>query len=65
LKQATIEQIQDAQIGLAPAPDFPWLPIVDGPGGLIPDRISKLCREGKFADLPFIDGTNLDEGKPI
>jgi carboxylesterase type B len=61
LRQATAQQIQDAQDSLGIL--FPLWPVVDGPGGVIPDRTSKLVREGKFAKLPFIGGTNLDEGK--
>ncbi|KAJ7124258.1 extracellular triacylglycerol lipase precursor [Mycena epipterygia] len=41
---------------------FIWDPTVDGPGGLIPDLPSVLLEQGKFARLPFIGGTNQDEG---
>jgi hypothetical protein len=41
---------------------FPWEPVIDGPGGLIPDLPSVLFKRGQFARLPFIAGTNLDEG---
>ncbi|KAJ7059262.1 extracellular triacylglycerol lipase precursor [Mycena amicta] len=41
---------------------FPWDPVLDGPGGLIPDLPSVLFKRGQFARLPFISGTNLDEG---
>ena len=37
-------------------------PVIDGPDGLIPDLPSRLFAQGKFAKLPFIAGTNLDEG---
>ena len=40
-------------------------PVIDGPGGLIPDLPSKLVSEGKIADIPFMAGTNLDEGEPF
>ncbi|KAJ7059269.1 extracellular triacylglycerol lipase precursor [Mycena amicta] len=40
----------------------PWDPVLDGPGGLIPDLPSVLFKKGQFARLPFISGTNLDEG---
>ncbi|KAJ7059294.1 extracellular triacylglycerol lipase precursor [Mycena amicta] len=40
----------------------PWDPVLDGPGGLIPDLPSVLFQKGQFAKLPFISGTNLDEG---
>ncbi|KAK7042562.1 carboxylic ester hydrolase [Favolaschia claudopus] len=42
--------------------EFPWVPVIDGPGGLIPDLPSVLFKRGQFARLPFIAGTNLDEG---
>jgi carboxylesterase type B len=42
--------------------EFPWTPVLDGPGGLIPDLPSVLFKRGQFARLPFISGTNQDEG---
>ncbi|KAF7343254.1 Carboxylic ester hydrolase [Mycena venus] len=42
--------------------EFPWDPVLDGPGGLIPDLPSVLFKRGHFARLPFIAGTNQDEG---
>ncbi|EAU89350.1 triacylglycerol lipase 3 [Coprinopsis cinerea okayama7 len=40
-----------------------WVPTLDlGPGSLFPGVPSELYREGKFARIPFIAGTNLDEG---
>ncbi|KAJ7106522.1 esterase 1 [Mycena epipterygia] len=41
---------------------FPWDPVIDGPGGLLPDLPSVLLKRGQFARLPFITGTNQDEG---
>nr|GAT48218.1 predicted protein [Mycena chlorophos] len=41
---------------------FPWQPLIDGPGGLIPELPSVLFEKGEFAKMPFISGTNLDEG---
>ncbi|EEB91474.1 hypothetical protein MPER_10156, partial [Moniliophthora perniciosa FA553] len=41
---------------------FPWGPSIDGAGGFIPDLPSRLFEKGIFATLPFIAGTNLDEG---
>ncbi|KAF5325382.1 hypothetical protein D9619_009950 [Psilocybe cf. subviscida] len=35
---------------------------IDGPDGLLPDLPSTLLSEGHFAKMPFITGTNLDEG---
>ncbi|OBZ71373.1 Lipase 1 [Grifola frondosa] len=37
-------------------------PAIDGPGGLIPELPSKTIRAGHFSHIPFIAGTNLDEG---
>ncbi|KAJ7700487.1 extracellular triacylglycerol lipase precursor [Mycena rosella] len=41
---------------------FPWDPVIDGTGGLIPDLPSVLFSRGHFSRLPFMAGTNLDEG---
>jgi carboxylesterase type B len=41
---------------------YPWVPVIDGPKGLLPDLPSVLLKKGKFARMPFIAGTNLDEG---
>ncbi|KAK0499035.1 extracellular triacylglycerol lipase precursor [Armillaria luteobubalina] len=41
---------------------FPFDPALDGPSGLLPDLPSRLWAKGEFATLPFISGTNLDEG---
>ncbi|KAK0455225.1 extracellular triacylglycerol lipase precursor [Desarmillaria tabescens] len=41
---------------------FPFCPTLDGPSGLFPDLPSHLLSTGQFARLPFIAGTNLDEG---
>lgn len=58
---------------LAPSPlaaldpnNLAWFPVLDGPNGVLPDLPSKLFREGKYARVPFIAGTNLDErAQPI
>ncbi|KAL5489735.1 hypothetical protein ACEPAI_4567 [Sanghuangporus weigelae] len=42
--------------------EFPFAPVIDGPGGVIPDLPSKLYAQGRFARTPFITGTCLDEG---
>lgn len=42
---------------------FPWVPTLDGPGGVFPDLPSKLYAKGHFSKIPFIAGTNLDEGE--
>ncbi|RPD53636.1 extracellular triacylglycerol lipase precursor [Lentinus tigrinus ALCF2SS1-7] len=41
---------------------FLFVPVIDGPDGLVPDLPSKLLAAGKFSKIPFIAGTNLDEG---
>ncbi|KAJ7652949.1 extracellular triacylglycerol lipase precursor [Mycena rosella] len=41
---------------------YPWVPTLDGPSGLLPALPSVLFTAGKFARMPFIAGTNLDEG---
>lgn len=38
-----------------------WYPVLDGPKGILPDLPSKLLAEGKYANVPFIAGTNRDE----
>ena len=48
---------------IAKAPEeFGFNPTTDGPGGVFPDVPSVLINKGQFAPLPFIAGTNLDEG---
>jgi carboxylesterase type B len=49
---------------ISEAPEqFAFPPTIDGSGGLYPDIVSKLLPRGLFARLPFIAGSNLDEGK--
>jgi acetylcholinesterase len=40
---------------------FPWVPTFDD--SILPALPSELIQEGHFARLPFIAGTNLDEGE--
>ncbi|KAJ7700400.1 esterase 1 [Mycena rosella] len=59
---STSEIFEGLSAALAEANElFPWYPVLDGPGGLIPDLPSVLFERGQFARLPFIAGTNLDE----
>ncbi|KAJ7130385.1 esterase 1 [Mycena epipterygia] len=59
----TTEIFQGLSAAFAEANEqFPWDPVIDGPGGLIPDLPSVLFKRGQFARLPFIAGTDLDEG---
>ena len=45
--------------------NFLFVPVIDGPGGVVPDLPSRLIEAGKFAKIPFIAGANLDEGVPF
>ena len=60
---SSIEILNGVEDSLALANEqFPWVPTIDGPGGLIPELPSELYAKGAFARIPFIAGTNLDEG---
>ncbi|KAH9850203.1 esterase 1 [Lenzites betulinus] len=64
LRQASVSEILNAQ-GAASGQageQFPWAPVIDGSGGVIPDLPSNLLAAGQFSRLPFISGSNLDEG---
>ncbi|KAG5635942.1 hypothetical protein H0H81_009591 [Sphagnurus paluster] len=41
---------------------FPYDPTLDGPDGLFPELPSQFYARGKFARIPTIAGTTLDEG---
>jgi carboxylesterase type B len=41
---------------------IPFEPTIDGPGGVYPDLPSRIFKQSTFARVPFIAGTNLDEG---
>ena len=41
---------------------FQFVPVIDGPGGIIPDLPSTLVASGKFSKIPTMTGTNLDDG---
>ncbi|KAJ7727778.1 extracellular triacylglycerol lipase precursor [Mycena metata] len=56
LQQAIITSWAESKEG------YPWVPVLDDPNGLLPDLPSVLLERGKFARLPFIAGSNLDEG---
>ena len=43
--------------------EFPFAPVIDGSRGLIPDLPSRLLKKGRFARIPVITGTCLDEGE--
>ncbi|KAH6896303.1 triacylglycerol lipase 3 [Coprinopsis sp. MPI-PUGE-AT-0042] len=61
LQNATEEEIKTSYIDRPPM-RFTWTPTLDpGPGSLLPDFASRLYEQGRFARIPFISGTNLDE----
>ena len=41
---------------------YPFRPVIDGPGGLISDYPVKRLSRGAGGKVPFMTGTNLDEG---
>ncbi|KAJ7897434.1 esterase 1 [Mycena leptocephala] len=61
-----VEILQGFAVATAEPDKFnAWPPIIDGPGGIIPDLPSVLLRRGQISRLPFIAGTVLDEGARI
>jgi acetylcholinesterase len=42
--------------------EYTFIPVIDGQGGVIPDLPSTLLSKGSFSKIPFIAGTNLDDG---
>lgn len=65
LRAASLDSIINAeQIVLAPVPTgFGFVPVIDGEGGVIPGLPSTILTSGNFAKIPFISGTNKDEGE--
>ncbi|KAF8152915.1 extracellular triacylglycerol lipase precursor [Crassisporium funariophilum] len=62
-KANSTEMFSGVNTAIAEATEaFGFDPTIDGPGGLFPDIASSLLSKGHFARLPFIAGTNLDEG---
>jgi hypothetical protein len=41
---------------------FPFCPVFDGPGGILRDYPAKRLSRGAGGRVPFLIGTNLDEG---
>ncbi|RXW15272.1 hypothetical protein EST38_g10583 [Candolleomyces aberdarensis] len=64
LQNTTAEEISAAVLGGGIAfPGVAWGPTLDaGRNSLYPDLASRLYAKGRFARLPFIAGTNRDEG---
>jgi len=60
---STSDIAQGLIVAISESPElFGFIPTIDGLGGVFPDFPSKLFAKGQFAHLPFISGTNLDEG---
>ncbi|TEB32785.1 extracellular triacylglycerol lipase precursor [Coprinellus micaceus] len=63
LQAASAQEIAAAVMVSSSNTDFPWDPTVDfGRGSVLQDYPSQLYAKGKFSRLPFIAGTNLDDG---
>ncbi|KAF5310301.1 hypothetical protein D9611_012082 [Ephemerocybe angulata] len=63
LKKASTEEIAAGVLANAQGLSHPWAPMLDtGRGSVYPDYASRLYAKGHFARLPFIAGTNRDEG---
>lgn len=45
--------------------EFAFVPVIDGPGGIVPDLPSVLYSQGHFAKVALLTGQNTDEGKFI
>jgi len=41
---------------------YPYRPVLDGPGGIISDNPAKRLSRGAGGQVPVMIGTNLDEG---
>ncbi|KAI3602599.1 extracellular triacylglycerol lipase precursor [Moniliophthora roreri] len=54
--------LQATGVSLAEAREqYPWVPALDGPNGVLPELPSRMYAKGQFAKIPFISGNNLDE----
>ncbi|KAH8120731.1 hypothetical protein DFH11DRAFT_1758726 [Phellopilus nigrolimitatus] len=63
LRSASFEVVNTSNVALSVIQgEFSFLPVIDGPGGIIHDLLSKFFTSGHFARIPFIAGTKLDEG---
>ncbi|PIL26418.1 hypothetical protein GSI_12175 [Ganoderma sinense ZZ0214-1] len=64
LRNATADALLSSwEAAVEAIPDlFHFVPVIDGPGGLLPDVPSNLLAAGNFSRIPFIAGTVVDEG---
>ncbi|EDR16111.1 extracellular triacylglycerol lipase precursor [Laccaria bicolor S238N-H82] len=65
IREAPVAEIFASLVNVETNTAAPFMPVLDGPDGFIPDYPSKLYAKGHFAKLPFIAGTNLDEAPTI
>ncbi|EJD02496.1 esterase 1 [Fomitiporia mediterranea MF3/22] len=61
LRSASTETIVNATAQVNPF-SVAFRPVIDGPGGVLPDLPSKLYAGGRVPIVPFITGDTLDEG---
>ncbi|RXW11248.1 hypothetical protein EST38_g14607 [Candolleomyces aberdarensis] len=62
LRNATTEEVTAGLLNTTTS-DVAWTPALDSrPGSVYSDLSSRLYSKGRFARIPFIAGTNLDEG---
>ncbi|KAK7040320.1 hypothetical protein VNI00_009788 [Paramarasmius palmivorus] len=55
--------LQAIRTSLDKAPEqYPWVPNLDGPDGLLPELPSEMLKKGNFSKIPVIIGNALDEG---
>ena len=59
---STLIQSYNTVESTSPESPYAFGPCIDGPNGVVPDHPYKLLAEGKFSRIPFIAGTNKDEG---
>ena len=64
MRNATTSDLLSSWEAVAAAFPEPFLfvPVIDGPDGLLTDLPSNLLAAGKFSKIPFMAGTVLDEG---
>ena len=65
LRNATTEEVTVGLLQSIPQSSlsFVWTPVIDTRrGSIYPDLPSRLYAKGHFSRIPFIAGTNLDEG---
>ncbi len=55
-------QQPDPESGLATSAPWSFVPVVDGAGGFMPDQARTLYDSGQVAHVPYILGSNNDEG---